>query len=214
MGGNSILRRAVRFLAGGAVLLLSGLTPDGAEASTLSGEVKTAAGNLGTLVVYLKPVDAQAKKAVAHQVISQKGRVFAPGVTVLVAGGSVTFVNDEDIEIDHNVYSLSQPRQFDIGLAARGSKHTIDFPETGTVKYYCSVHKNMEGTVVVVPSPYFAILDNPGPFKIDDVPSGRWQIKIALFHNRYTASPVDVSVSGQRPVQNVTVEIVSKRARR
>ena len=62
--------------------------------------------------------------------------------------------NDEEREIDHNVYSLSEGNKFDIGLAPRGESDLVQFDSPGIVKFFCSVHKNMEGTIVVVPRPH------------------------------------------------------------
>ncbi len=67
--------------------------------------------------------------------MTQKGRVFNPAVTVIVAGSEVVFFKDEEREIDHNVYSLSRTRKFDVGLASKGSELAVDFPKPGTVKY-------------------------------------------------------------------------------
>ena len=125
-------------------------------------------------------------------------------------GGEVAFVNDEEKEIDHNVFSLSEVRQFDIGLAQRGSVKEVTFPEAGEVKYYCSVHKNMEGVVVVVPTPYFAHVDDSGGFRIEDVPPGDWVIKAYVAHHRYVSKPVPVSVS-EAPLNSLVVAVVKKR---
>ncbi|MDP6430138.1 MAG: plastocyanin/azurin family copper-binding protein [Rhodospirillales bacterium] len=199
-----------------AALLVAALTliAPPATAATLVGEVKVDGGKrLKNLVVYLEPADAKTAAAVKHQRVTQKGRRFNPRISVIVAGGNVTYVNDEDQEIDHNVYSLSKTRKFDIGLASKGSKHTVEFTKPGVVKYYCSVHKNMDGIVVVVPSPYFAVLDKPGEFKLDGVPAGAWRLSAAITHRRYKAKPVALSITGEQPA-SVELRISRKRRKR
>jgi plastocyanin len=183
-------------------------------AGTLVGEVNVSGGKkLKNIVVYLSPVDELALAVVKHHRVTQKGRRFNPNISVIVAGGSATFVNDEDQEIDHNVYSLSKPHKFDIGLASKGSKHNVKFSKPGVIKYYCSVHKNMIGTIVVVPSQYFAILDQPGRFKLGDVPPGTWQLSAALTHRRYRANPVTISVKS-KPLSNIELKIGRKKRKR
>ncbi|NQV55868.1 MAG: hypothetical protein HQ503_08425 [Rhodospirillales bacterium] len=183
-------------------------------AGTLTGEVSVTGGkDLKNLVVYLKPVDELAATVVKHQTVRQKGSKFNPKVSVIVAGGSATFVNDEERNIDHNVYSLSKTNKFDIGLASKGSKHNVIFPKSGIIKYYCSVHKNMDGIIVVVPSPYFAILDKPGPFKLENVPPGKWQLSAAISHRRYTAEPVTITVK-DHPLSNIELKIGRKKHKR
>jgi len=185
-----------------------------AMAASVSGEITVAGGKkLKNMVIYLEPADEKAAEAVKNYRVTQKGRVFNPSVMVVVAGSSVIFVNDEDQEIDHNVYSLSRTRKFDVGLASVGSELVVDFPEPGTVKYYCSVHKFMEGTIVVVPSPFYMLMEEPGTFTLKNVPEGAWKLNAAISHRRYAAEPVDVSVS-DGSVDSVSLEISRKRKKK
>ena len=74
------------------------------------------------LVVYLtRPDDGTAAAKPKPVQIHQRDRKFSPSRIVVVQGGAVEFVNDEEQDIDHNVYSLSKGNKFDIGLAARGA---------------------------------------------------------------------------------------------
>jgi len=181
-------------------------------AGTVSGHIQIEGNKaLSNIIVYLQdPNGTLTGQAPAKRRVSQKGREFAPDRIVLVQGEQVAFVNDEEKEIDHNVFSLSEVRQFDIGLAERGSVKEVTFPEAGEVKYYCSVHKNMEGVVVVVPTPYFAHANDSGGFKIENVPSGDWVIKAYVAHHRYFSKPFPVSVS-ETPQDDLVVEVVKKK---
>ncbi|MBC8338046.1 MAG: cupredoxin domain-containing protein [Rhodospirillales bacterium] len=197
-----------------ALLAVAAGTPVTAYAASISGEIKVDGGKkLKNMIVFLEPADKKAAEAVKKHKVTQKGRIFSPAVTVVVAGSEVVFVNDEEREIDHNVYSLSRTRKFDIGLASKNSKLTVDFPKAGTVKYYCSVHKNMEGTIIVVPSPFYALMEKPGAFTLDNVPEGQWKLNAAVSHRRYSATPVAVAVSGS-PVDSVSLTVSRKRKKR
>lgn len=193
-------------------VLLSVLAFGETAAGTVSGHVQVEDNKaLSNIIVYLESANGTRTGQVhAKRRVSQKGREFAPDRVVLVQGGEVAFVNDEEKEIDHNVFSLSEVRQFDIGLAQRGSVNEVTFPEAGEVKYYCSVHKNMEGVVVVVPTPYFAHVDDSGRFRIENVPPGDWVIKAYVAHHRYVSEPFPVSVS-EAPLDGLVVAVVKKK---
>ena len=196
------------------IIIAAFASPATVMAASVSGELKVDGGKkLKNLIVFLEPADKKAAEAVKKYNVTQKGRIFNPAVTVVVTGSEVVFINDEEREIDHNVYSLSRTRKFDIGLASKGSKLAVDFPKPGTVKYYCSVHKNMEGTIIVVPSPFYALVDKPGAFTLKNVPEGEWKLNAAVSHRRYSASPVDVAVSGAS-VDSVNLLVSRKRRKR
>jgi plastocyanin len=192
-------------------VLLGVLAFGESAAGIVSGHVQVQGNKaLPSIIVYLEsPNGTRTGQTHVKRRVTQKGREFTPERVVLVQGGKVAFVNDEEKEIDHNVFSLSEVRRFDIGLAQRGSVKEVTFPEAGEVKYYCSVHKNMEGVVVVVPTPYFAHADDSGAFRIENVPPGDWVIKTYVAHYRYASEPVPVSVS-ETPLDGLVVAVVKK----
>ena len=179
-----------------------------AFAASLSGEVQIEGRKrLRNLVVYLEAASQATRvEATRHARITQRGRTFSPQTIVIVRGGEVEFVNDEEREIDHNVYSLSPGNKFDIGLASKGVTRKVQFNNPGIVKYFCSVHKNMEGTITVVPSPYYVVVKRPGKFLIRDVPPGDWLVRVSVTHRRYRASPVPVKIAAA-PVDNIFVTL-------
>ncbi len=154
--------------------------------------------------------EATRVEAARHARVTQRGRIFSPHTVVIVKGGEVDFVNDEEREIDHNVYSLSRGNRFDIGLAPKGVTHKVQFKQPGIVKYFCSVHKNMEGTIIVVPNPYYVVIKKPGKFVIRDVPPGDWLVRVSVTHRRYRADAVPVKIA-RAPVDNVFVTLSRKR---
>ena len=76
----------------------------------------------------------------------------------------------------HDVFSLSKPNEFDLGLYEGGSfrMHTFDNP--GAVQLLCNIHSSMIGWLVVVPSPWYAQADAQGAFSIRNVPPGDYQL--------------------------------------
>lgn len=181
-------------------------------AGTVKGKISLETGKeLKNIVVYLE--GAGGGKERPPLTVAQRERVFKPDFGVVVQGGSVSFVNDEKQEIDHNVYSLSETKKFDIGLISKGKVITTSFDKAGAVKYYCSIHKNMEGTLIVLPSPYFALLKTLGPFTIANVPPGDWTLKAVVSHRRYAVDPVKVTV-GTSGDTNAALVIKRKTRRR
>jgi plastocyanin len=75
---------------------------------------------------------------------------FDPGTITVEAGTTVTFTN-EDI-VRHTVTS-GEPGEpddeFDENLPDQGDTVQITFDEPGTFVYYCDLHRNMIGEVVV-----------------------------------------------------------------
>jgi|FLOH01.1.fsa_nt_gi plastocyanin len=196
------------------VLILGLFLAAESGAASVSGTVTVDGGRkLKHIVIYLEPAGGQ--KLVSHAqpiTISQKNSGFHPAFNVAVAGTSVRFTNDEQKNIDHNVYSLSKAKKFDIGLIGKNMVREVLFANAGMIKFYCSIHKTMEGVLSVLPSPYFAHLTEPGPFKIDQVPPGKWIVRAVVTHRRYGAEPVPATVSEGAP--NSLAVIVSKKRKK
>jgi plastocyanin len=185
------------------------------HAESVSGHIDIVAQSpVKKIIVYLQAAQQNNAPNSSHQQsktfqISQKDTRFNPGLTVITEGDQVQWLNNETREIDHNIYSLSEPNRFDLGLGAKGSTLEHQFNQTGEVNYYCSVHKSMEGKIVVLPSRYYQFLEQPGEFKLDNVPQGKWTLNAIVFHRRYKAEPVDLTV-GKIAVQNLTLKLVKR----
>jgi plastocyanin len=168
-----------------------------AEADHISGEIKVEGGKaLKNLIVYLEPVEPTRVKLdpIVHKVM-QKGRRYNPDLIVLSPGDKIQFLNDEDREIDHNIYSLSKFKNFDLGLGERGSVLEVGIDEIGSGNFYCSVHRLMEGRIVSINTRYFSVLEKPGTFMLPDVPPGNWVVKVIVFHKRYKSISIPISIS-------------------
>jgi plastocyanin len=163
------------------------------------------------LVVYLQAKDSSVKLNQSQKtaLVSQKDTEFRPSLTAIAAGDKVQWTNDEDKDIDHNIFSLSPLTSFDLGLGEKGSKLEQVFKNAGVVNYYCSVHKNMEGKVIILPNRYYQLLERPGDFSIDNLPEGNWILNAVVLHLRYKAEPVQLTV-GKTPIKDLTLKIVKK----
>jgi plastocyanin len=182
-----------------------------AEANHISGNIEVEGGkSLKNLIVYLEPTEpTQVKQEPMVHKVMQKGRRYNPDLIVLNPGDKIQFLNDEDREIDHNVYSLSKFKNFDLGLGERGSVLEVSIDNNGVGNFYCSVHRLMEGRIVSVNTRHFAILEKPGNFILPNVPPGNWVVKVIVFHKRYKYVPTTISLAGSAHME-IVLQVVKK----
>jgi amicyanin len=72
---------------------------------------------------------------------------FEPKELVVAAGTTVTWVNADDVP--HTVTSTASPQRFDSKTLDTDDKFSFEFKAAGTFDYFCKVHPNMTGKVVV-----------------------------------------------------------------
>ena len=69
------------------------------------------------------------------------------------------FRNDEPKPVEHNVFSNSEAKRFDLGLYKPGEPiEPVTFEQAGAVRLRCSIHRYMDGVVYVTPTPFFAVV--------------------------------------------------------
>jgi plastocyanin len=165
-----------------AALLLA-LTPIGvARAEEVRGRVSlgvagTDLAAAGPIVVYLEGVDGALTFEPPRRKleIRQKDAAFSPAFLVIAAGETIEMPNDD--VIFHNVFSYSTPNDFDLGLYPRGESRAKTFQYPGVVRFYCSIHESMNGTIFVAPSVWHALAGADGSFTLRDVPPGRYRLR-------------------------------------
>jgi hypothetical protein len=100
-----------------------------------------------------------------------------------------------DDTIFHNVFSLSRPNTFDLGLYPAGESRNVTFRHTGLVRLYCSIHESMRGAVFVTPTPWFATASAAGDYRIAGVPPGSYRVRV--WNERLPEATRAVSVNGE-----------------
>ena len=113
-----------------------------------------------------------ARPPVQRATVHQKNQTFRPDLTVVTKGSVVDFPNDD--KIFHNVFSLSRPARFDLGLYKSGSSKSVTFKRPGVVDIYCNIHPNMVSQIKVVDTPHYAVTGADGRFRIAGVPAGTY----------------------------------------
>ena len=149
--------------------------------------------DLGDAVVYLEgaatPATAAAPVAVE---IAITDKVYAPHVVVVPVGSTVRFPNHDPF--NHNVFSLSEPNTFDLGLYGRGETRGWTFEHPGLVRIYCNVHPRMVAYVLVMANRLYAQPGQDGSFLIENVPAGRHRLHV--WHERIPAEVIKEVTAG------------------
>jgi plastocyanin len=148
-------------------------------------------------VVYIKgPIGTNAALPPSKPVIVsttrilQEGAAFTPHVLPIVAGTTVEWPNND--QIFHNVFSVSEPKQFDLGLYKAPEEKSITFDKAGRVDVFCSIHANMHCVVLVLENPYFAAVDDHNHYSISNVPPGTYQL--TAWHERMPPQIKEITV--------------------
>jgi len=173
-------------------VLLAGLCT-AACAGDIEGKVT---GMKGQSVVY---VDAIAGKTFPapkeHPVMDQKGLLFAPHIMVVQQGTTVEFLNSDNVQ--HNVFWTAiagdKKAGHNLGTWPKGEKRAFTFDKVGAVPLFCNVHPEMEGYIIVSPTPYFAETDDSGNYKIKDVPDGSYTVTVWHEGAKNQSKPVTVA---------------------
>jgi plastocyanin len=152
-------------------------------------------------LVWLEPAAGTriARKATPVTVqMTTRGKMLLPHVAAVPVGSTITFPNEDPIS--HNLFSLSSPNQFDLGLYRAGSGKTHTFIAPGVVNVYCNVHPNMSAVIHVLTTPFYAFTDQNGSFTIPDVPAGRYDVVAWNEQGGTTRAALDVAGSAAAPV--------------
>ena len=83
----------------------------------------------------------------ASHVVTQKGKVFAPGAVTVKIGDTLSFKNDDDVT--HNAFSTSKGNEFNAKAQTPGSTAEVVFKTRGKVAVKCAFHPGMSLTVDV-----------------------------------------------------------------
>ena len=164
-----------------------------AWAGPVSGVVRTVTrerGSGATAIVYAEPLDTAPPRKPARFRLGQKNKTFQPQLLPVPVGSTVEFPNNDGIF--HNVFSLSGPEPFDLGLYRAGESRPRTFGRPGTYRVFCNIHPHMTAVVVVLPTPYTTLAAADGRFVLE-LPPGRY--KLTAMSERATPVSVDI-VSG------------------
>ena len=121
--------------------------------------------------------------------MDQRNLEFIPRVLPIPVGATVDFPNND--KVDHNVFSMSRTKKFNLGSYKAGESKSVVFDKPGIVELRCDVHAEMAAYILVMKNSYFAVTDKQGRFEIpdagaikqtgltgtEDLPAGKYFVK-------------------------------------
>jgi len=155
-------------------------------------------------VVYFEPASPQPVRPAPEPFeMVTKRKELLPRVLVIPRGSRVRFPNQDPIL--HNVFSVSSPNQFDLGLYREGPGKEKKFEEPGVVRVYCNVHHDMVAYILVLDTPYSVSPDAAGDFVLTGLPRGPG--KLTVWHEQGDPWTAKLELPQKTPLQ-VGIEIV------
>jgi hemoglobin len=177
-------------------------------------DAKPAGGTLkGTLTLGGQPLSAYAtvqlfpakggkKRTAKTRVIEQRDKTFAPHITAVPVGSTVSFPNFD--KIYHNVFSLSKTNPFDLGLYKSGEMREVTFKKAGIVRLGCNIHANMSAYIVVVDAPHYAVVEGDGNFEFKSLAPGKYKVQA---WSEKSAEPMQSEITIKAGENTVTLDL-------
>jgi plastocyanin len=145
-----------------------------------------------TTVVYVESREGPTPVHPGHFRLEQKNKTFIPSVLAVPVGSTVDFPNDD--RIFHNVFSLSPPVPFDLGLYRAGASKSRVFSQPATYHVFCNIHSQMTAVILVLPTSYITEASLSGSYRID-VPAGKY--RVTAWSERSEPASADIVVGAQ-----------------
>jgi plastocyanin len=133
---------------------------------------------------------ARGKKPVAEVVLDNARCVFVSHVTAVMAGERTRVKNSDTIL--HNTHGfLGKPTVFNLALPNRDQMIEITkrLTKPGVIRVVCDAHPHMTAWMIVHDSPYYAVTDERGAFRIDGIPPGSY--KVTMWHEGFRPKGLD-----------------------
>ena len=201
-------RHSIAFGSILAALVVVHAGPLSGVATSIAGTVKvTGRPTSADVVVYIQEAPGTFPPPGKPVPMDQLKMQFIPRVLPVVAGTTVKFLNSDPTP--HNVFSPDFEK-YNLGTWPQGQNK--DYAFTKCAKFPCAytqlcrVHPEMEGYVVVLQNPYFAVTDKTGHYEIEGVPPGSYTV--GVWHWKTKAQPKPVTVDAAKPA---TVDFILAR---
>lgn len=171
-----------------------------APKSVVTGTAPPASGGLVSIILLeprsaLSEVEGPPREPVPSadpKVVDQFGQAFFPALLIVQRGQPVEFRNSEDTLHNVRVYHAeSREPAFNVSLTPFG-KYAYTFDRPGFYAVGCDIHPAMAADILVTSTPYAAIAENDGQFKLTDVPAGSYTV-VLLHGGKRTERQVTIA---------------------
>ena len=125
--------------------------------------------------------------------LDQHGCTYVPHVLTVPAGSELQIRNSDGILHNIHTYSTRNPP---MNRAQPKFKKVITetFSQPETIRTTCDAHGWMQGWLIVIEHPYYAVTDDNGGFQLTDVPAGDYELKV--WHEKLGEQTQKVVVAG------------------
>ena len=134
------------------------------------------------------------------KVVSDTAKRYGP--SRIPAGSTVEFPNQD--AIFHNVFSLSPPSPFDLGLYRAGATKSRVFKEPAVYRVFCNIHPQMSAVIVVAPTAYVTATDRDGRYTLS-LPPGRYRLTAATGRSAPVSRDIAVT-AGTTAVEAIAID--------
>jgi plastocyanin len=170
-----------------------------AAGGVIEGTIKaTGLASNGDAVVYIQQMAGSFPAPAKAADIDQRSMQFTPHVLPIIAGTTVRFLNSDPTP--HNVFSPDHEK-YNLGTWPQGQTKDHAFAKCAKAPcvyvQLCRVHPEMEGYVVVLQNPFYAVSGKDGRYRIDNVPPGSYSL--GVWHAKLKSPPKPVTVDGAKP---------------
>lgn len=202
---NGIVQSALSIL-----LMISLLCVYPVLGADIAGRVVGEKGEgIAQAVVFVQalPVGVALQSGPQSAAMDQVHKAFVPTLLPIIIGTEVRFPNFD--QIHHHVYSFSDAKSFELPLYKGEEAPPVLFDKIGVVKVGCNIHDWMSGTILVLPTPYYAVTDETGRFVLRDLPSGTYPLAAWYELSRVTVEDTiqQVQVDESAPVVTFTLSL-------
>lgn len=145
-------------------------------------------GGVASAVVMIEGV-TKGKKPSREVIVDNHTCLFVAHVTAVTPGEHVKVKNSDPIL--HSTHFVAHPGGFNLALPNKGQEIDVSkrLRKPAVLHLVCDAHPHMSGWVIVHDSPYVAVTDERGAFKIAGVPPGSY--KVTMWHEGFRAKGVD-----------------------
>ncbi len=138
--------------------------------------VRVENGGVDDAVVWIDDIQRGKAFSFPPAQIDQKNCTYLPHVVVMQAG-NVNITSQDPIP--HSVHTHAQHNQdYDESMSPLQHEISLSFLQPDVISIRCELHGWMQAYVVVAKNPYYAISENGGKFKLDEVPKGHYHLKV------------------------------------
>ncbi len=170
------------------------------------GRVSAAADtSLDQTVVAWRPMRPVAVQAMPPQRVMTRQSRFYPQTLAVTSGTEVAFPNFDSIQ--HNVFSITEDHQFDVGLYGPGESESSILNGLGMVELFCNEHPNMAAFILVLDTPFFTSPDADGYFQLDGLPPGEGELLVWNYRSEDIFQRTHLSLASSANQQPLVVNV-------